>query len=116
MNCLLQIKIATEDSKYGWAFDELSDFLKSGKHQSYPNVILEGVMGMATLTEDLHQVRSEMKQLKSHFEELKTNYFTSDPVFRTISMGMSGDYLIALEEGSTMIRVGSLLFPQPLSK
>ena len=67
-------------------------------------------MGMASLTDDLIQVRNEMKSLKASFDHLKDHYFKNDPVFDTISMGMSGDYNIALEEGSTMIRIGSLLF------
>jgi uncharacterized pyridoxal phosphate-containing UPF0001 family protein len=67
-------------------------------------------MGMASLTADEQQVRAEMKQLKMYFDQLKQTYFSSRPEFKTISMGMSGDYKIALEEGSSMIRVGSLLF------
>jgi len=109
--CLLQIKIASEETKFGWTYEDLTAFLDSGKHKLYPHVILKGVMGMASLTEDKNQVRAEMKQLKSYFELLRQTYFKADPAFNTISMGMSGDYNIALEEGSTMVRVGSLLFP-----
>jgi pyridoxal phosphate enzyme (YggS family) len=110
ISCLLQIKIAAEESKFGWSYPELTELLASGILHSFPNVILEGVMGMASFTDDVDQVRVEMKQLKTYFEELKQSYFSSRPEFKVISMGMSGDYQIALEEGSTMIRVGSMLF------
>lgn len=110
IRCLLQIKIAAEETKYGWSYAELNNILLSGKHHTCPNVIICGVMGMASFTEDMEQVRSEMKSLKASFDLLKEQYFKNDPAFNTISMGMSGDYNIALEEGSTMIRIGSLLF------
>ncbi len=110
ISCLLQIKIASEETKFGWSFAELTEALASGKHLSFPNVQLEGVMGMASFTADEGQVRAEMKQLKMYFDQLKQTYFSFNPEFKTISMGMSGDYKIALEEGSNMIRVGSLLF------
>lgn len=110
IRCLLQIKIATEESKYGWAIEELEEMLKAERHRTYPNVLITGVMGMASLTADMVQVRNEMRMLKAHFENLKRNFFPDQPAFNTISMGMSGDYQIALEEGATMIRVGSLLF------
>jgi pyridoxal phosphate enzyme (YggS family) len=111
VTCLLQIKVAMEETKYGWEPEELYQFLASGKHKLYPNVILGGVMGMASFTDDTDQVRKEMKQIRSAFDLIRQKYFQESLSFRTISMGMSGDYLIALEEGSTMIRVGSLLFP-----
>lgn len=110
--CLLQIKIATEETKYGWNFDELETVLQSGQNGKCPNVEITGVMGMASLTDDIVQVRHEFKQLKSYFDLLKQNHFTNNPTFDTISMGMSSDYMIALEEGSNMIRIGSLLFDQ----
>ena len=110
INCLLQIKIAKEETKYGWSFEELDKTLKKGIHKSYSHVTITGVMGMASLTEDQEQVRKEMKQLKHYFDYLKQNHFADDPQFKVVSMGMSGDYKIALEEGSTMVRIGSLLF------
>jgi len=112
VRCLLQIKIATEETKFGWDSTELDAFLLAGNHQAFPYAKICGVMGMASLTEDKDQVRQEMRQLKKVFDELKLKYFNNDVAFSTISMGMSGDYHIALEEGSTMIRVGSLLFPK----
>jgi PLP dependent protein len=111
VNCLLQVKIATEETKYGWNPADLYEVLKTGINKKFPGVQVTGVMGMASLTGDTVQVRSEMKNLKSIFETLRAKYFNDTPAFKTISMGMSGDYQIALEEGSTMIRVGSLLFP-----
>lgn len=110
MRCLLQIKISAEESKFGWSFEALNAFLRAGNHLSYTNVTLEGIMGMTTLTEDHKVIRKELHTLKEMFDQLKTDYFSNHTHFNTLSMGMSGDYLIALEEGSTMIRVGSLLF------
>lgn len=111
ITCLLQIKVAMEETKYGWDLEELYSFLAAGHHNQYPNVILGGVMGMASFTDDTDQVRAEMKQIKASFDLIRQDYFAGSTAFQTISMGMSGDYLIALEEGSNMIRVGSLLFP-----
>lgn len=111
INCLLQIKIAREETKFGWIFEELEEMLSAGIHLQYPNIILNGVMGMASLSEDKDLVRQEMRGLKNKFAILKAKHFAEDPAFTSISMGMSGDYTIALEEGSTIIRIGSLLFP-----
>jgi len=110
IRCLLQIKISKEESKFGWAFEELNDFLRMGHHLEYKNVVLEGVMGMTTLTDDQTVIRTELNALKKLFDQIKVDHFPTSDHFHTISMGMSGDYPIALEEGSTMIRVGSLLF------
>lgn len=110
MRCLLQIKISKEESKFGWDIKELNDFLQAGHHLEYKNVILAGIMGMTTLTDDQTIIRSELNALKQIFDQLKNDHFHESEQFDTLSMGMSGDYAIALEEGSTMIRVGSLLF------
>jgi PLP dependent protein len=110
IKCLLQIKIASEETKYGWQFEELDTIMSTGQFQTYSNVEIAGVMGMASLTEDVEQVHREFKQLKNYYDLLKEKYFKEQPGFSTISMGMSSDYLIALEEGSNMIRIGSLLF------
>jgi len=110
ISCLLQIKVAVEESKQGWAFDELDQTLKSGLYKGHSNITIAGVMGMASLTANKEQVRKEMKQLKTYFDFLKKTYFRDSNHFKILSMGMSGDYTIALEEGSTMIRVGSLIF------
>lgn len=107
-NVLLQIKIAAEDSKFGFDWEELFVMAKEGVFAQYPNVNVRGVMGMATFTENLSQVREEFRELRGYFEQLLP-YFDTE-VFTEVSMGMSGDYKIALEEGSTMIRVGTLIF------
>ena len=108
-NALLQIKIAQEETKFGWDFNELTNLLLSNRHTDWKYVNITGVMGMATLTEDHELVRKEMRQLKFYFDRLKKDYFRT-AAFSTISMGMSGDYQIALEEGSNMIRIGTMLF------
>ncbi|MBT8219690.1 MAG: YggS family pyridoxal phosphate-dependent enzyme [Bacteroidia bacterium] len=107
---LLQFHIAKESTKYGFSQDEVEALLRSEEFKTFENAKIVGVMGMATFTDDMDQVRSEFKSLKSIFDHLKTNYFTNNEDFKEISMGMSGDYTIALEEGSTIVRVGSLIF------
>ncbi|MEL6973147.1 MAG: alanine racemase, partial [Bacteroidota bacterium] len=107
---LLQFKIAQEDSKYGLDGEELYQVLQSEDWQALNNVDIIGVMGMATFTDNQDQVRAEFQQLSKHFEQLKTKFFAEDNKFAEISMGMSGDYPVALEEGSTMVRVGSKIF------
>ena len=110
IDCLLQFKIAEEASKYGLELAEAKDILSSEAFGQWDNVRIVGVMGMASFVEDEQQVRREFKQLKAIFEALKADFFADDDHFREISMGMSGDYKIALEEGSTMVRIGTLLF------
>jgi len=110
VDVLLQFHIAEEESKYGLSPEEAKKILDDNDFAPFSNVNIVGVMGMATFTEDKDQVRSEFKKLKSIFDEIKTEYFAEDDSFKEISMGMSGDYEIALEEGSTMVRIGSLLF------
>lgn len=110
IDCLLQVKVAQEESKFGWEFLALREFLAAGRHLELPRVRIRGLMGMATLTDDRDQVRSEFRELAGYFRSLQEGSFAGDPGFSILSMGMSSDYDIALEEGSTMIRVGSLLF------
>lgn len=105
---LLQIKIADEDSKYGWDFGTLLEYLEEGPLFDMRNIMIRGVMGMATFTDNEDQVAQEFKTLKEYYLILKEKYFGDN--FKHISMGMSGDYPIAIEEGSTMIRLGSSLF------
>lgn len=107
---LLQVKIADEDTKQGFDFVKLSESLNTFDWNSLSNIQICGVMGMATLTDDSNKIRMEFKKLKNYFLELKTNIFSSNENFKEISMGMSGDYIIALEEGSTMVRIGSAIF------
>ena len=103
---LLQFKIAQEASKYGLKMTDLEDF----QPNDYPSITFSGVMGMASFVSIETQIRSEFRQLKTYFNTLKSRYFNKNSDFKEISMGMSGDYEIALEEGSTMLRVGSLVF------
>lgn len=110
IRCLLQIYIATEETKYGFTVDEVTQMLETININDYQNIEISGVMGMASFSDDENLVRSEFKSLKSCFNILKEKYFCNQDVFKEISMGMSGDYLIAIEEGSTMVRVGSSIF------
>lgn len=107
---LLQIKIAKEDAKKGFFIDDLFSFLNSDAYKSYNNIEIKGVMGMASFVEDYTIVRNEFIKLKSIYDNLKNSYFSDSNHFTILSMGMSGDYKIALEEGATMIRVGSAIF------
>ena len=109
INCLLQFHIAKEESKFGLDLSEAKDFLESVDFKELNYVSICGVMGMATYTQNEDQIRNEFKELVHIFNQLKSNYFSKDN-FREISMGMSGDYKIAMEEGATMVRIGSLLF------
>lgn len=109
INCLLQIKIAEEDSKFGMTSADAQDILKSEDTLKLKNVCIVGVMGMATFTDNQQHIEKEFKKLKSIFDELKELKIT-DCQLKTISMGMSSDYQIAIDCGSTMIRVGSSIF------
>lgn len=108
--CLLQLHVADEETKSGFLPDECRRFLAKGKWRDCTHVQLAGVMGMATYTDDLKKVRGEFRLIKSLFDEFKSHYFSDDDNFKEISMGMSGDYPIAIEEGATIIRVGTLIF------
>lgn len=110
IDCLLQFHIAREETKFGLDEAEARELLSGDIFKQLKNVRLCGVMGMATFTDDAAQVRSEFRRLKMIFDNLKNEFFPDDPHFREISMGMSGDWRIAVEEGSTMVRVGSLIF------
>lgn len=110
IDCLLQFHIAEESTKFGLSLQEAVELLSSTAFKEMKHVRIAGLMGMATFTADKEQVRAEFKTLKKYFEELKAQFFAASDTFNEISMGMSGDYEIALEEGSTLVRVGSLLF------
>lgn len=111
INCLLQFHIAEEESKFGWQnTQEVAEFLESEAYKKMKNIRICGVMGMATFTDDKSQVRIEFKKLKTYFDTLKADHFADNAAFKEVSMGMSGDYKIAIEEGSTLVRIGSLLF------
>jgi pyridoxal phosphate enzyme (YggS family) len=107
---LLQIHIAMEETKFGFTFEELKDYLETGIPLTMGNIAIRGVMGMASFVDDKDQIRAEFKYLKKCFQFLKTHYFNGKEDFTEISMGMSMDYRIAIEEGSTIVRIGSLIF------
>ncbi len=106
INGLLQIKIAAEDSKFGMTKNDAIQLMKSSEFKNLKNIKIKGVMGMATFTDDQNKIRKEFETLKSTFSELKS----IQDSMHIISMGMSGDYPLAIECGSTMIRVGSYIF------
>ena len=107
---LLQVHIAQETHKFGFSLDEINDFFKNKSHTNFPHLHFTGLMGMATFTEDEQQIRAEFAALAALFFNLKKEHFAEDVSFCNLSMGMSDDYPIAIEEGSTMIRVGSKIF------
>ena len=109
IDCLLQIKIAEEDSKFGLSAQDAKDLLLSEEFKSLNNICITGVMGMATFTENKNQIKNEFSKLKAVFDSLKKFDFHNCKL-QTISMGMSGDYDLAIECGSNMIRVGSSIF------
>jgi len=106
IKCLLQIKIADEDSKFGISKEEAKAILDSEAFAKFENVEVSGLMGMATFTEDMEQVKKEFSYLKTVLDEFKQDY----PKMKTLSMGMSGDYQLAIECGSNMVRIGSAIF------
>jgi pyridoxal phosphate enzyme (YggS family) len=110
ISCLLQFHIAQEDTKFGLSLEEAKAFLAGPEFSLLDHVRICGVMGMATFTENTAQIRKEFQNLHAIYQQLKSNYFSSNAEFKEISMGMSDDYPIAMEEGSTLIRVGSKIF------
>ncbi|MDO9580798.1 MAG: YggS family pyridoxal phosphate-dependent enzyme [Bacteroidales bacterium] len=110
VDCLLQIHIAREETKFGFNMKELDDLIESQEYLNMKNVRICGVMGMATFTSDTGQVRKEFSYLVDCFKYLKNRYFGDTYHFIEISMGMSDDYKIAIEEGGTIVRIGSLIF------
>ena len=110
IDVLLQFHIAQEETKFGLSLEEAQELLESDAFQSCQHIRVVGVMGMASFVDDQQQIHSEFQSLKQLFDQLKSSYFHTQSAFKEISMGMSGDYPIAIEEGSTMIRVGSSIF------
>jgi pyridoxal phosphate enzyme (YggS family) len=108
IDCLLQVHIAQEETKFGLDESELNDLLNNSISQ-FQNIQILGLMGMASLTDDMEKVRSEFKYLRSIFDK-HTKLQTSNFKLQTLSMGMSSDYFVAIEEGSNMVRIGSLIF------
>jgi pyridoxal phosphate enzyme (YggS family) len=108
--CLLQVHIAEEETKFGLSPQEVPDFLSSLKAREFGHVQVHGLMGMATFTPDEQRVRREFRTLKALFDQLRTTHLPDGVTMQHLSMGMSGDYGLAIEEGSTMVRVGTAIF------
>ena len=109
INCLLQLKIASEESKFGLTVDEVKQLLSSNEFKDFQNIKIVGLMGMATFTDNKEQLQNEFEVLKQLFDTLSTNK-TDNCNLKTLSMGMSNDYPIAVKNGSSMVRVGSSIF------
>jgi len=110
INCLLQVKIAEEDSKFGLSFSEIATILNSDEFAALENINVAGFMGMATFTSDENQLNNEFSSLKTFFDKQKEHLNLPNCNLQILSMGMSGDYALAIKNGSTMIRVGSAIF------
>jgi pyridoxal phosphate enzyme (YggS family) len=113
VNCLLQIHIAEEETKFGFSLEELSAFFENDSFSRFKSINFCGIMAMASNTDDVFQIRREFAEVKGFFDKIKTKYFSDNADFSVLSMGMSNDYKIAIEEGSTMIRLGSAVFHCP---
>ena len=114
IDCLLQIYIADEETKFGLGRDEAIELLRSEGFSALKNVRIVGLMGIATNTDSEKQIKDEFYELHTFFDGIKTSFFRKEDSFKELSIGMSADYKIAMEEGSTMVRVGSLIFGQRL--
>ena len=116
IDCLLQVYIADEETKYGLGFDETIELLRSEEFATLKNVRTRGLMGIATNTENEKQIKEEFYELKTFFDGVKQSFFRKGASFDTLSMGMSSDYKIAIEQGSNMVRLGSTIFGQRVIK
>ncbi|MFM6976950.1 MAG: YggS family pyridoxal phosphate-dependent enzyme [Sphingobacteriaceae bacterium] len=110
IDCLLQIHIADEDTKFGLDFDEIIELLRSPEYENLKNIRIVGLMGIATNTDNLKKISEEFYELNTFFKGLKESFFRKEDSFKEISMGMSSDYKLAVEKGSTMVRLGSTIF------
>lgn len=110
IDCLLQVHIAEEETKYGLAYDELIEIFRSEELKDFKNIRIIGLMGIATNSPSERVIKEEFYELKTLFNGIKESFFKHDDAFKELSMGMSSDYKIAIPQGSTMIRVGSLIF------
>ena len=116
IDCLLQIYIADEETKYGLGFDEVIELLESQDFTELENIRIVGLMGIATNSENEKQIKEEFYELKTLFEGIKISYFKNQDSFKELSMGMSADYKIAIEQGSTLVRIGSDIFGERIIK
>ena len=110
IDCLLQIHIASEETKFGMTFNECRAFLAEGEWRELHHIRICGLMGMGTNTDDMEQVEREFASLHAFLQELKSTYFADEPAFKELSMGMTEDYPIAIRHGSTFIRIGTQIF------
>lgn len=110
IDCLLQVYIADEDTKFGLAYDEVIELLRSEEYVEMKNIRIIGLMGIATNTKNEKQLKIEFNELKVFFDGIKLTFFRKEETFKELSMGMSSDYKLAIEEGSTMVRIGSSIF------
>nr|WP_294898988.1 YggS family pyridoxal phosphate-dependent enzyme [uncultured Pedobacter sp.] len=110
IDCLLQIYIADEETKFGLGFDEAIELLASQEFTELKNIRIVGLMGIATNTENPKQIKEEFYELQTLFKGIKVSYFRNDDSFKELSMGMSSDYKIAIEQGATLVRIGSDIF------
>ncbi len=115
VDCFLQIHIAEEETKFGFSVNEVTEVLESKEFISLKNVRICGLMGMATFTDNTIQVSKEFNYLADTFKSLKIRFFENAPFFKEISMGMSGDYKLAISAGSTIVRIGSLIFGERIN-
>ncbi len=116
IDCLLQVYIADEETKFGFGFDEVIELLRSDDLAGLQHVRIKGLMGIATNTDNEKQIKEEFYELRTFFDGIKLSFFKNDVAFDTVSMGMSGDYKIAIEQGSTMVRLGSTIFGERVVK
>ena len=110
VDCLLEVHVAQEDTKYGFSPESCIEYLTPEVLAAYPHVRFRGVMGMASFTDDDEQVQQEFEQLKQLFDKLRSGVMNNATYFDTLSMGMSHDYLMAIDKGSTMVRIGTTIF------
>ena len=110
IDCLLQIYIADEETKFGLGFDEAIELLRSDEYAALKNIRIRGLMGIATNTDSEKQIKEEYYELKTFFDGIKVSFFRKEDSFDTLSMGMSSDYKLAIEQGSNMVRLGSTIF------
>jgi pyridoxal phosphate enzyme (YggS family) len=110
IDCLLEVYIADEDTKFGLGFDEAIELLRSEEYTELKHIRIVGVMGIATNTDNLKKIKEEFYELATFFKGLKASFFRKEDSFKEISMGMSADYKVAIEQGSTMVRIGSTIF------
>jgi len=116
IDCLLQIYIADEETKFGLGFDEAIELLRSEELTALKHICIRGLMGIATNTDSEKQIKEEYYELKTFFDGIKQSFFRKDAAFDTLSMGMSSDYKIAIEQGSNMVRLGSTIFGKRIIK